>query len=69
MLIGWAVDVAHTRVRPRNHIHSLFSIVTASVNDTPNAGRNFAIGEIAAQLDNAQCRSIALLLARYETFR
>jgi hypothetical protein len=69
MLTRWAVDVAHTRVRPRNHIHSLFSIVTAGVNDTPKHGAILPIGEIAAQLDNAQCRSIALLLARYETFR
>ena len=35
------------------------------------SGGNFAatVGGIAAQLDNAQCRSIALPLARYETFR
>src|SRR5262252_4752723 len=54
----------------RDHIHSLFSIVTARVNDTPKQAQfGSAAGEIAAQLDNAQCRSIALPLARYETFR
>src|SRR5437764_3755912 len=70
MLIRRAVDVAHTRARPCDHIHSFFSIVTASVNDTPKRGQFCSYGSgIAAQLDNAQCRSIALPLARYETFR